>query len=97
MAATGGSYDADKEGSKEVEIAMPLKYLSIFWRTFDIPLINCEVYVALSWSQNCVITSLEKRLVTASQGDNPEVRDNSPTGASFKIKDTKCCSSYFIN
>ena len=43
----------------------------------------------LSWSENCVITSLEKRLVTAAQGDNPEVLDNSPISATFKIKDTK--------
>ena len=38
---------------------------------------------------NCVITSLEKRLVTAAQGDNPAVYDDSPTGATFKITDTK--------
>ena len=45
--------------------------------------------LTLSWSANCVITSLEKRLVTAAQGDNPEVRDNSPTGATFKITGCK--------
>ena len=42
----------------------------------------------LSWPTNYGITSLEKRLVTAAQGDNPEVRDNSLTGATFKITDT---------
>ena len=50
-------------------------------------LINCEVSLALSWSANCVITSLEKRLVTASQGGNPTVYDDSPTNAVFKITD----------
>ena len=68
---------------------MPLKYFDNFWRTPDILLINCEVPLTLSWPENCVITSLEKRLVTAAQGDNPEVRDDSPTNATFKIKDTK--------
>ena len=68
---------------------MPLRYLSNFWRTLDIPLINCEVSLALSWSVTCVITSLEKRLVTAAQGDNPAVYDDSPTGPTFKITDTK--------
>ena len=34
----------------------------------NIPLINCEVSLALSWSANCVIISLEKKLVTAAQG-----------------------------
>ena len=45
--------------------------------------------LALSWSATCVITSLQKRLVTAAQGDNPAVYDNSPTDATFKITDTK--------
>ena len=29
--------------TKDVKIAVPLKYLSNFWRTFEMPLINCEV------------------------------------------------------
>ena len=53
------------------------------------PLINCEVSLALTWSADCVITSLEKALVAAAQGDNPEVRNDSPTNATFKITDTK--------
>ena len=89
MAATAEGYDANKEGTKKLEIVVPLKYLSNFWRTLDIPLINCEVSLTLIWSVNCVFTSLEKRLVTAAQGDNPEVCDNSPIGATFKITDCK--------
>ena len=42
----------------------------------DIPLINCEVSLALTWSTNCVITSSGKRLVTAAQGSNPAVYDD---------------------
>ena len=34
------AHDANKSGKKEVEIAVPLKYLSNFWRTLDMPLIN---------------------------------------------------------
>ena len=45
--------------------------------------------MALTWSADCVISSQEKRLVTAAQGDNPEVRDDSPTNAAFKITGTK--------
>ena len=41
-------YNVNKEGTKEVEIAVPLKYLSNFWRTQDKPLINCEVSLTLS-------------------------------------------------
>ena len=34
----------------------PLKYLSNFWRTLEMPLINCEVNLILTWSSACVIT-----------------------------------------
>ena len=40
-----------------VEIMVPLKYLSNFCRTLEIPLINCEVELILTWSANCVIIS----------------------------------------
>ena len=42
---------------KDVENMVPLKYLSIFWRTLEIPLINCEFSLSLTWSQNFVITN----------------------------------------
>ena len=34
-----------------------LKYLSNFWRTLEMPLINCEVNLILTWSSTCVITN----------------------------------------
>ena len=34
---------------------VPLKYLGNFWRTLEIPLINCEVNLILTWSANCII------------------------------------------
>ena len=36
---------------------VPIKYLSNFWRTLEMPLINCEVELILTWSENCVIIS----------------------------------------
>ena len=36
-------YDANKNGTQEVELAIPLKYLGNFWRALNIPLIGCEV------------------------------------------------------
>ena len=36
---------------------VPLKSLSNFWRTQEMPLINCEVELILTWSKNCVISS----------------------------------------
>ena len=42
---------------KNVEIMVPLKYLSNFSRTLVMPLINCEVNLILTWSSTCVITN----------------------------------------
>ena len=43
--------------TKDVEIIVPLKYLSNFWRTLKMPLINCEVNLVLTWSPTCAISS----------------------------------------
>ena len=43
--------------TKDFEIIVPLKYLSNFWRTLEMPLINCEVSLFLTWSSTCVITN----------------------------------------
>ena len=61
------------DGTKDVEIMVPLKYLSNFWRTLEMPLINCEVNLILTWSSTCVI---------ASAGDANQA-------ATFSITDTK--------
>ena len=42
--------------TKDVEIMAPLKYLSNFWGTLEMLLINCEVELILTWSKNCVIS-----------------------------------------
>ena len=42
-------------GTKDVEIMVPLKYLSNFWGTLEMPLINCEVNLILTWSSTCVL------------------------------------------
>ena len=43
--------------TKDVEIIVPLKYLSNFWRTLEMPLINCEVNLVLTWSKDYVIAN----------------------------------------
>ena len=45
------------DNEKDVEIMVPLKYLSNFWRTLEMPLTNCEVNLILMWSSTCVITN----------------------------------------
>ena len=37
--------------TKDVEIVVPLKYLSNFWRTLEMPVTNCEVNLILTWSK----------------------------------------------
>ena len=61
------------DGTKNVEIMVPLKYLSNFWRTLEMPLINCEVNLILIWSSTCVL------IATNVQNQN----------ATFAITDTK--------
>ena len=43
--------------TKDVEIIVPLKYLSNFWRTYEMLLINYEVNFILTGSKDCVITN----------------------------------------
>ena len=45
----------NNNGIINVEIMVPLKCLSNFWRTLEMPLINCEIELILTWSRNCVI------------------------------------------
>ena len=45
------------DGTKDVEIIIQLKYLSNFWRTLEMPPINCEINLILTWSTNCVTIS----------------------------------------
>ena len=46
-------------GEKNVEKMVPLKYLSNFWRTLKMALINCDVNLMLTWSVSCIIFSTD--------------------------------------
>ena len=52
---TGKTPNNDNE--KDIKIMVPLKYVSNVWRTLEMPLINCEVNLILTWSSTCVITN----------------------------------------
>ena len=67
---------------------MLLKHLSNFRKTLDIPLINCEINLILTWSRNCVLTSKTTR------DANPDsnlvvVAVNNSSNGTFIITDTK--------
>ena len=48
---------ADSEVFKNVKIAVPLKYLSNFWRSLEMSLMNCKIHLELNWVKNCVMSS----------------------------------------
>ena len=59
-----------------VKITVPLKYLSNFWRSLEMPLINCKVELSLNWTENCILTL------------NPDANNNI-NEATFTITDAK--------
>ena len=81
---TAANYVAAKEGTQEIELAIPLKCLGNFWRALNMPLISCEISLELKWGKKCVITSLEERLIGTTAN-----RDDGPAGATLNITDCK--------
>ena len=89
------------DGIINVEIMVPLKYLSNFWRTLDMPLINCEVELIFNWPANCVTiytnvnnqvptftiieTNLYVPVVTLSAQDNGKLLPQLKSGFKRKI------------
>ena len=50
--------NTENNGTKNgVKLAAQLKYLSKFWRSLEMPLINCKVELSLKWIENCVLTT----------------------------------------
>ena len=47
------TWQTRNDGTKDVEIMVPLKYLSNFWRTLKMSLIKCGISLILTWSKNC--------------------------------------------
>ena len=71
-----GKTPEDNDSLTNAKVVIPLKHLSNFWRSLNIPLINCEVELILTWSKNCVLADMT-------------VANNPPTGLEFQITDTK--------
>ena len=77
---------------------VPLKYLSNFWRTLEMSLINCEINLILTWSDKCVLsndtklttfaiidTKLQVPVVTLSTQDNAKLLEQLKSGFKRKI------------
>ena len=79
-----------KNNKTDVGIAVPLKHLGNFWRNLNIPLIDFEISLDLSWGDKCVLVGRayrEARAATATTAALPPI--NSPTDVTFKITDGK--------
>ena len=73
--------NTEADGIKQgIKIAVPLKYLSNFWRPLEMPLINCKVELPLKWIETCLLT-------TAEIGANADA--TGADEATFKITDAK--------
>ena len=78
----------DNLTKNDVKVVVPLKHLRNFWRHLDIPLINCEVELILTWFKNCVL--IDKSTREADYNADPNVyKIDNPEKATFKIIDVK--------
>ena len=41
---------------KDAKIVVQLKYLSTFWRSLEMPVINCKVFLELNWIEDCIFS-----------------------------------------
>ena len=78
----------DNLTKNDVKVVVPLKHLSNFWTHLDIPLINYEVQLILTWFNNCVL--IDKSTREANYDADPNVYEiDNPENATFKITDVK--------
>ena len=78
----GKATDADGNDRplKNTKIVVPLKYLSNFFRSLGMPLINCKIHLELNWNCNCVMYGAD----TYAGGDNVNNKETT-----FKTTSTK--------
>ena len=65
---------------KNAKTVVPLKYLPHFFRSLEMPLINCKIHIELNWNNNCLMYDAD----TYTDGDNANGRETT-----FKITSTK--------
>ena len=65
----------DDNNTLNVEIVVPLKFLSNFWRSLYLPLTNCEIELDLSWPKKCIISEI---LITSAVSGNPDANPPFP-------------------
>ena len=51
--------ETDDNNVNNVKLVMPLKYVSNFFRSLEMPLVNCKIDVELTWHKDCMISSVD--------------------------------------
>ena len=51
------NHNNGKSSVKDAKIVVPLKYFCNFWRSLEMPLITCKVYLKLNWIEDCILSS----------------------------------------
>ena len=88
---TGQTRNGD---TKDIEIMVPLKYLSNFWRTREMPLINCKISYQLKWSKNCILVAG----TAANQNPTFQINNTKPYVPVVTLSaQTLCSCCNFIN
>ena len=57
LGKTADAVNNTNSSVKDAKIVVPLKYLSNFWRSLEMPLVNCKVYLEVSWIEDCILSS----------------------------------------
>ena len=57
LGKTADAVNNTNSSVKDAKIVVPLKYLSNFWRSLEMPLINCKVYLEVNWIEDCILSS----------------------------------------
>ena len=73
--------DDDHGPLKNAKIVVPLKYLSNFFRSIEMPLINCRSILQLNWDEYCVMY----------RDDAYDDGDANNSETIFKIRSSKLC------
>ena len=89
----GNSVVANNVARRNVKVVVPLKYLSKFFRSLEMPLINCKIKLNLTWKKECALstdageavfiindTELYIPVVTLSKEDNKDFIEQQDKG-----------------
>ena len=87
--------NANNNNILDTRVVIPLKYLSNFCRSLDLPLINCELKLDLSWPKECIISEISITPAIASNPTVPAMAARQATGATFQINNAKLFVSVF--